>query len=84
VDTLAAFVAWICCERLRVATCGLRENFRNSYRLSTGASLCPIVVILVMIVVILVTMARIMILEIVVVMTMVILVPLYTEEEPGI
>jgi Flp pilus assembly protein TadB len=77
VDTLAAFVAWICCERLRVATCGLRENFRNSYRLSTGASLCPIVVILV-------TMARIMILEIVVAMTMVIMVPLYTEEVPGI
>src|SRR5215204_744623 len=39
VDTLAAFVAWICCERLRVVTCGLRENFRNSYRLSTGGRL---------------------------------------------
>src|SRR5215208_6004558 len=38
VDTLAAFVAWICCERLRVATCGLRENFRNSCRLSTGGT----------------------------------------------
>jgi hypothetical protein len=36
VDTLAAFVAWICCERLRVATCRLRENFRNRHQFSTG------------------------------------------------
>jgi hypothetical protein len=26
-NALATPVAWICCERLRVATCGLRENF---------------------------------------------------------
>ena len=26
-DTLATPVVWICYERLRVVTCGLRENF---------------------------------------------------------
>ena len=26
-DTLVTVVAWVCYERLRVATCGLRENF---------------------------------------------------------
>jgi hypothetical protein len=26
-DTLDTAVAWICCERLRLVTCGLRENF---------------------------------------------------------
>jgi hypothetical protein len=26
-DTLATPVAWICYERLRLVTCGLRENF---------------------------------------------------------
>jgi hypothetical protein len=25
--TLVTPVAWICCEQLRVVTCGLRENF---------------------------------------------------------
>jgi hypothetical protein len=28
-DTLATPVAWICCEWLRVVTCGLRENFEG-------------------------------------------------------
>jgi hypothetical protein len=54
VDTLAAFVAWICCERLRVATCGLRENFRNSYRISTGGIFMrdPVIVVMSMVIVV--------------------------------
>jgi hypothetical protein len=51
---LATFVAWICCERLRVATCGLRENFRNSYRISTGGIFMrdPVIVVMSMVIVV--------------------------------